>query len=611
MLRARLCVLCCAVMVLRVNATAQPLTTAFTYQGELKANGDLAQGPHDMRFRLYDGAGVQIGSVLCSDNVSVVDGRFVVTLDFGSVYVGQQRFLEVDVRADTGLSCASAAGFTTLSPRTALTATPFSSFATAAGSAATATAATSATTATNSTQLNGQAASFYTNAANLTSGTIADARLSSNIAQLSGSGVFTGLPAFNGGTSGSSAPFFVDSTTRVANLNADLLDGQDSGAFALAVHTHDAAAINSGLLADARLSSNIPRLNASNVFATGSNRFNGYVGIGAAPDLPLTIVDGIQAVARLTSFETDFGSVIVLENNTPDLATASTLGAINFSREGQTPGQISYTNDGTMYFRVGDQFGLGINASGVAASGYLITDAFQVGGYIAGGQGIGLFTTRDNDFGSVLVLRNENPTAAADAYLGAINFEGPSGTTGQIAYLHNSDSMTFRTGGQTNVTIDGAGTVSAANLAYIAPRTSYLALGPFDFSPADGSPIYSRSPTGIFSLESGVTTFTAPIHLPHGATITEIRFYVYDNADSDLRARVFVTTLGNPQASNELVYLTTTGRPGWAELVQPLNHPVDNATNFLFAAVGNSSATFLDLVLRSMRITYTMPAPVP
>ena len=36
---------------------------------------------------------------------------------------------------------------------------------------------------------------------------------------------FTAIPAFNGGASGSTAPFTVDSNTKVTNLNADLLDG--------------------------------------------------------------------------------------------------------------------------------------------------------------------------------------------------------------------------------------------------------------------------------------------------------------------------------------------------------------------------------------------------
>ena len=88
-------------------ASAQTLgQTAFTYQGELRAAGLPASGLHDVRFRLYDGASsvTQIGSTLCVDNVTVVDGKFTTTLDFGSQFAGTQgRFVEIEVRADTGL----------------------------------------------------------------------------------------------------------------------------------------------------------------------------------------------------------------------------------------------------------------------------------------------------------------------------------------------------------------------------------------------------------------------------------------------------------------------------------------------------------------------------
>jgi len=49
----------------------------------------------------------------------------------------------------------------------------------------------------------------------------------------------TGRPYFNGGTSGSTPPFYVDSTYKVTNLNADRLDGHDTSYFATASHNHD------------------------------------------------------------------------------------------------------------------------------------------------------------------------------------------------------------------------------------------------------------------------------------------------------------------------------------------------------------------------------------
>lgn len=66
-------------------AMAQSATT-FTYQDELRDGATPANGAYDVRFRLFDSAAgtTQLGPALCVDNVSVVDGRFVVNLDFGS-----------------------------------------------------------------------------------------------------------------------------------------------------------------------------------------------------------------------------------------------------------------------------------------------------------------------------------------------------------------------------------------------------------------------------------------------------------------------------------------------------------------------------------------------
>jgi len=49
----------------------------------------------------------------------------------------------------------------------------------------------------------------------------------SNVRTIDGNHTFTGIPVFNGGTPGSSAPFTVDSNYVVANLNADRWDGYE------------------------------------------------------------------------------------------------------------------------------------------------------------------------------------------------------------------------------------------------------------------------------------------------------------------------------------------------------------------------------------------------
>ncbi len=96
--------------------------TDFTYQGQLKEGGLLTNGPYDFQFSLYDAAsgGSQVGSTLTRDDVGVSDGLFTVELDFGDVFDGNERWLEIAVRPGD-----STGAYTTLTPRQQLTAAPY------------------------------------------------------------------------------------------------------------------------------------------------------------------------------------------------------------------------------------------------------------------------------------------------------------------------------------------------------------------------------------------------------------------------------------------------------------------------------------------------------
>ncbi len=122
-----------------VSSQALAQSTAFTYQGELKQAGALASGTYDIRFKLFNAAsgGAQVGSTLCMDNVQVTDGKFTSTLDFGQQFISVfDRYAEIEVRTDTGLNCTNTSGYTTLSPRQALTPAPRAAAATTANSLA-------------------------------------------------------------------------------------------------------------------------------------------------------------------------------------------------------------------------------------------------------------------------------------------------------------------------------------------------------------------------------------------------------------------------------------------------------------------------------------------
>lgn len=240
-------------LLLCTNALGQPLTTEFTYQGELKSGPSPASGPHDFRFRLYDAfaGGSQQGTTLCANNVTVANGRFTILLDFGAQFTGQKRFLEIEARADTGLDCSNVGGFVLLSPRQELTPAPNAAYALAAASSL------------NATQLGGQAPSFYTSASNLI-GALPSASLSGSY----GATVNISNPA----------NIFAGSGAGLNNLNA--------------------AAVSTGLLSDARLSANIPRINTTNAFGNFTNSFLGKIGIGTTnPGFPLHIASTLAALA--------------------------------------------------------------------------------------------------------------------------------------------------------------------------------------------------------------------------------------------------------------------------------------------------------------------------
>ena len=97
--------------------------TAFTYQGRLNDGGSPAGGIYDLRFTIYESltVGAGVAGPLTNSATGVTNGSFTVTLDFGgSPFDGSLRWLEIGVRTN-----GSAAAYATLSPRQALTATPY------------------------------------------------------------------------------------------------------------------------------------------------------------------------------------------------------------------------------------------------------------------------------------------------------------------------------------------------------------------------------------------------------------------------------------------------------------------------------------------------------
>ena len=106
-----------------VNPDSDPVSTAFTYQGRLSDGNSPANGSYDLQFILFNASqnGQQIGSPVSIENVTVVDGLFSLSLDFGhAAFNGSKRWLEIMVRPGD-----STGNYSRLTPRRELTAVPY------------------------------------------------------------------------------------------------------------------------------------------------------------------------------------------------------------------------------------------------------------------------------------------------------------------------------------------------------------------------------------------------------------------------------------------------------------------------------------------------------
>ncbi|MBY0111377.1 MAG: hypothetical protein K2Y21_01045 [Phycisphaerales bacterium] len=353
---------------------------------------------------------------------------------------------------------------------------------------------------------------------------------------------------------------------------------------------------------------NIPRLNGVNVFTQ-----------------PQYLLSAGQASQTLTSESAPFGSVLILENNTPTLAADDYLGAINFNQAGGTPGQIGYrrgatANQDRLLLRVGDlpwasltgagNFGVGVTqpkarlhiANGTSFASASSNSLVQLDAAFS--YYISLLTQNQSESGFLFSRQN---TSSAEA--------------GIIFNNNNNGSLQFRTGNNATRMIIGsdgnvqiANTLSASNLAYTTPRTSYFSLPPTALT-GDGG-VVRQGFNGAYGPVGTSIALFGSLTLPHGATITNVTVFAYD-AEPSVNLQFFLqrTPIAGANSSAIVPSIATSGTPGAVGVSfgsGSLNVPIDNQSFsyavFIFPQFGNWSES---LAVRSIRVTYSMPAPVP
>lgn len=139
--------------------TAWAQTTAFNFQGRLNDGANPANGAYDLQFKLFDAitGGTQVGTTVDRPNLTLINGVFSTTLDFGAAaFTSGNRFLEISVRPFN-----SPNAYVVLGARQQILSVPLAVRATSAANADLATNATNAVTAENSVSLGGVAANNY------------------------------------------------------------------------------------------------------------------------------------------------------------------------------------------------------------------------------------------------------------------------------------------------------------------------------------------------------------------------------------------------------------------------------------------------------------------
>ena len=124
-----------AAMALACAAAAGAQTLSFTYQGELREAGVLADGIYDFQFTLYNqpSGGSVISSTYCADDVVVTEGRFTVELPLVTPPPNSGVFLNLAVREGSIGDCSTGGSYETLAPRQPLSRAPAATYAAAIG----------------------------------------------------------------------------------------------------------------------------------------------------------------------------------------------------------------------------------------------------------------------------------------------------------------------------------------------------------------------------------------------------------------------------------------------------------------------------------------------
>jgi len=159
---------------------------------------------------------------------------------------------------------------------------------------------------------------------------------------------------------------------------------------------------------------------------------------------------------------------------------------------------------------------------------------------------------------------------------------------------------------------DLRGDLQADSLVYSSPRTHYYHVGGADFKAVISlTPhVSAHGYGGAYIVGPGYGTMVAPVHLPHGATLVELKVFFYDESTSDLDVKLRSKSLDSGQLSTVLAEVTSSGVSGYDSKSVTVSSSqykvVDNTSRSLLILAWCDDWDDINLRIMGAVITYTI-----
>lgn len=164
--------------------------------------------------------------------------------------------------------------------------------------------------------------------------------------------------------------------------------------------------------------------------------------------------------------------------------------------------------------------------------------------------------------------------------------------------------------------LEVAGAIKASEYKFSAPKTYYYSIPPTGFrgmGTVQGESLVTGTTAAFFNdFPTASNYMGAPVYLPHGATVVSVTLYCGDfSSSTNVRLRLE----GHIHGTGGLFVLAnveSSGTPGDNSITtNTISDPVINNLNYdymVWVQSTNRSWPGGDLLLRSVLITYTLPA---